>query len=1080
MNEEAFNTMYMLAQKEGYKKTPEEFKTLLSSNQEAFNTMYSIAQREGYKKTPEEFKTLLGVSGVEGEPVNFTEGSGEQQEQPAEPLEKPIVGEVNFSPYAVTTASLAGRNIEKPKTTYDDSFRGKFKQLLDEEVEKIDDNKIVSQEEQSDILSKLTKRAEQIEVERAGIEVSEDALFEKTSAQKALDELLVKEFPIDVISEGGRNVSPTIENLEKLKKLDPAFSDYVYNKALKQKNFFDKLEKGQVTERDKYKIMADFNSLKLQDSYDNLQITINENNKIVEDIDKSIEQQKNEMLSTPYFVLDEDGKFSAGIIKTPEQRAEAQSMYNKLSSLIDDKNAQSTSPQYSKNYIDFLNASAKQDALESGEYKDIHKKLKENEIYKEELLDGSWASFGKDLTARLVNGASSFVANSVAFPASLASSYRSLIGADYKYGISDMVVDWAESTSEPFNASERKFTMKDPFTDETKYDAGGLVLSGVDQLGLLFGLAFGNKYSSIKAANKLSKAGITGKRASDAMKISQRWNTFLTGTMASHAQNLRESREMGLSGADLFAYTTFMSTLEGTSELVFPNQNILGKDLKDIALKTFVKNLGKGRKLALKTSLNEVLTAMGSEAAEEYIVLLGKMTQTALISINNEEINTYIPEFEEVIETGAVASLVGGGSTSVIQGYQNITGAKRKEIMSYAISKGTEVDFNGLKTAVAQQVEKENISQYDAESYLRNVHLANNYTKYIPDEIKGKTRQELLPIAQQLDSLIKQSKEKEGVAKKALQKKIKVLEDYMESKINGESITQTPSYDKPTVFTTPTSERYGTVNRQDGKGEVVLTEEEYNNEISLFEQQEIKEITPTEEVSETVREDVAVEDKQEAEEKERGFFGKLIDKGFKKEKIEEDVQLAEEQKEQSIQSLYNEQAEYYERSIKEYQKKGNVVLENLYKENLEKLKSQSPKQFLEQELEISKTMPEYYSKKGASALRGKEYVQESVDKIYQIEKLLGVTATEQEVKERQDIIDSTPKRAELEAQQQTLKPDQDAIQEPSTEAVEEDVTAEFAPTEEAAPVEEAAPTQQTSEVDAKKADIERRNEVSIE
>lgn len=97
MNEEAFNTMYILAQKDGYKKTPEEFKTLLNSNQEALNTMYSIAQREGYKKTPEEFKILLGVTGVEGEPVNFTEGSGEQQEQPAEPLEKPIVDVDRFS-----------------------------------------------------------------------------------------------------------------------------------------------------------------------------------------------------------------------------------------------------------------------------------------------------------------------------------------------------------------------------------------------------------------------------------------------------------------------------------------------------------------------------------------------------------------------------------------------------------------------------------------------------------------------------------------------------------------------------------------------------------------------------------------------------------------------------------------------------------------------------------------------------------------------------------------------------------------------------------------------------------------------
>lgn len=80
MNEEAFNTMYTLAQKEGYKKTPEEFKTLLSSNEEALNTMYSLAQKEGYEKPVDEFKTLLGVSSVEGENVNFTNASSEPSE----------------------------------------------------------------------------------------------------------------------------------------------------------------------------------------------------------------------------------------------------------------------------------------------------------------------------------------------------------------------------------------------------------------------------------------------------------------------------------------------------------------------------------------------------------------------------------------------------------------------------------------------------------------------------------------------------------------------------------------------------------------------------------------------------------------------------------------------------------------------------------------------------------------------------------------------------------------------------------------------------------------------------------------
>ena len=63
-----------------------------------------------------------------------------------------------------------------------------------------------------------------------------------------------------------------------------------------------------------------------------------------------------------------------------------------------------------------------------------------------------------------------------------------------------------------------------------------------------------------------------------------------------------------------------------------------------------------------------------------------------------------------------------------------------------------------------------------------------------------------------------------------------------------EKTTKQPTYDKPTVFTTPTSERYGTVNRQDGKGGVVLTEEEYNNEVSLFEQPTTE--TTTEETTE--------------------------------------------------------------------------------------------------------------------------------------------------------------------------------------------------------------------------------------
>jgi hypothetical protein len=827
--------------------------------------MYILAQKEGYKKTPEEFKTLLGVK---GEPV--TEGSVEQQEQPTEPLKKPYSDfswDDGTSKPALKVTSAKEELDSKLESSNPAEIKTPFQEALNKRINEMGGPVDIPEEEQLEYLDIIKKKNKELALSTDPQQkINKDVSGKKIEAQERLDELLLKEFPIEVINPGGRNVSPTIENAEKLTQLDPAFSDFMYSKALKQPNFYDKLKKGQVTDTEKYDILSEYNNIKTQNSYNNLQATINENNKLVKEIDDSIEKQKESMLSTPYFISDLDGKFSIGEINSPEEREEAQAMYDELSSLYEDKKKQSTSPRFSSEYIDFLNASAKQDALETGEYENIHKKIKENQLYAKELMDGSYESFAKDFGARGVNTVSGFIANTMAFPASVASSYRSITGADYKYGVSDMVVDWAERAGSPMVTSERSFAMKDPLTGETRYDAGDFALSVTDQLGLFLGLAVGNKVAASRQLYKLSKIGVTGKRAAEAMKISQRYNTLITGTMASHTHTYREAREMGLRGEDLFVYTTFMSTLEGFSELVFPNQGIFGKDLKDIGLKAFIKNLSKGRSVALKDSFRQIIEAMGSEAAEEYLVLLGKMAETSLISLNNDNIETYIPEFEEIISTGAIAAAMAGGSTAGIQTYQNITGAKRKEVMSYAISKGTEVDFNGLTEAVGQQVKQGNVSAAEATMYLAQVHEANDFVKYIPDEIKGRTRQELLPIAKEIDSLTKQSKEKEGAAKKAIQERIRVLEGYMESKIQSypadrgprkeqaeatEKTTEQPTYDKPTVFTTPTSERYGTVNRQDGKGGVVLTEEEYNNEVSLFEQQ------PTETTTEESKDEVS-------------------------------------------------------------------------------------------------------------------------------------------------------------------------------------------------------------------------------
>ena len=284
----------------------------------------------------------------------------------------------------------------------------------------------------------------------------------------------------------------------------------------------------------------------------------------------------------------------------------------------------------------------------------------------------------------------------------------------------------------------------------------------------------------------------------------------------------------------------------------------------------------------------------------------------------------------------------------------------------------------------------------------------------MPDNVQGETRQEALDLEKERRRL-----KEAGITTFGKEKKIAEVNEKLKVIYEAEPVTEdvvTEEKPTPRVFDATTDERYAVVNEGKGEGDRVLTKTEYDEYVA-----------PAEEV--------VVEEAAPVEEKERGFFGKILDKVFKDKKIEEDVQITEEQKEQGIQDVYDEKIKYLEGQI-EAEEKGSI-LDDMYKRDLEELKSESPTQYLERNLEVLKGMPNYYSE-GASkdaVNYNKQIVQESVDRIYQTEKLLGITATEQEVKARQEIIDSTPTRAELEAQTET-KTEQDAIQEPSTEAVD--------------------------------------------
>lgn len=67
MNEEVINDLYSNAVSKGYKKSREEFVSLLQSNDDVMNDMYSYVQSKGYKKGVDEFKGLIGANSTMAE-----------------------------------------------------------------------------------------------------------------------------------------------------------------------------------------------------------------------------------------------------------------------------------------------------------------------------------------------------------------------------------------------------------------------------------------------------------------------------------------------------------------------------------------------------------------------------------------------------------------------------------------------------------------------------------------------------------------------------------------------------------------------------------------------------------------------------------------------------------------------------------------------------------------------------------------------------------------------------------------------------------------------------------------------------
>ena len=127
----------------------------------------------------------------------------------------------------------------------------------------------------------------------------------------------------------------------------------------------------------------------------------------------------------------------------------------------------------------------------------------------------------------------------------------------------------------------------------------------------------------------------------------------------------------------------------------------------------------------------------------------------------------------------------------------------------------------------------------------------------IPDNVQGESRQEALELEKERRRLKEAGITTFGKERKIAEVNERLKAIYESKPATEEVITEetAPTYEAPVQVTSPTTEAFATVNRNDGKGTVTLTEDEYNAEMEKFAPAEEEVIAPSEQIIQKRQED---------------------------------------------------------------------------------------------------------------------------------------------------------------------------------------------------------------------------------
>jgi len=469
-----------------------------------------------------------------------------------------------------------------------------------------------------------------------------------------------------------------------------------------------------------------------------------------------------------------------------------------------------------------------------------------------------------DIGARAVNSILDASKKLVASPFRLAASFSDLAGkGSGTYHYSDWVADLIEGTGyEPLFLTKKTNNLYDAKSDKINLGFSPILGAVADQTGIILTLALTGKYSNPVVQRAMTTAGMDLTAIAEVSESAKIATTIAPAFMISYGDNYKEALSKGFSVEGAMAFGGGLSLLEGLTETMLPDQDLVfGKDVKNQLLNRFIKDYSKGKKYAIKNLAQNFLYNAGSEITEENIAALGKTIATSIGNLTSDDIEVEIPTINQTVTTAITSGLSGGG--------MGLFGSVSEQSQMYKLGvMNLANDFKTGKELLDKFKEKGKITDERYNKLISDAQKFQSVRGQIPNGLSG---YKVMAIAEKMIAIralsADMNDDKNNPINKINQKKISKIQDEVEAIIDDENFDKRAEYElnleaenldkqqqeKPataegevvlTKNTSPTNDKYGTINRNDGKGVVDLTKEEFEAEQAKMQPKVDEQVTP--------------------------------------------------------------------------------------------------------------------------------------------------------------------------------------------------------------------------------------------